>query len=308
MISRSVPHRPIRSGRASRSPAAADGAARVSRATSPGARTTRAGAAGAGATGAGAAAPDAGAVRAAGEVMAGSSLLAVWGGGSAGRLRKVCVGGAAEQAGHLVGAGAHGLAQFLDAPGRQVALDAGDAERARAAAVVTEERGAGAEDALGILLVVEGEPVPPDQGEVVEERADVGDGARGPRPHAGLGADGPDAGGVEGCQDGLAGGGGVGHLTLAERGMEADAARAVHPVGEDRVALVADGYPGGHAGQGGEFRQDRAAHLAERKLLAGDVAQAQQRRAEGVPGAGADLAQVAERGQGPGDGERGALG
>src|SRR5580704_9808675 len=204
MISRSVPHRPIRSGRASRSPAAADGAARVSRATSPGARTTRAGAAGAGVKGAGltgagaaaagAAAPDAGAVRAAGEVMAGSSLLAVWGGGSAGRLRKVCVGGAAEQAGHLVGAGAHGLAQFLDAPGRQVALDAGDAERARAAAVVTEERGAGAEDALGILLVVEGEPVPPDQGEVVEERADVGDGARGPRPHAGLGADGPDVG------------------------------------------------------------------------------------------------------------------
>ena len=87
-----------------------------------------------------------------------------------------------------------------------------------------EERGPGAEDALGILLVVDGESLPAGQGQVIEQRVDVGDGPRGPGPQAGLGADGPDGPGVQGGQDGLPGRGGVGDLALPERGVEAEAA------------------------------------------------------------------------------------
>src|SRR6185437_14622492 len=99
---------------------------------------------------------------------------------------EVGVAAAAEQDGDPVGAGADGPAELVNPPGGQVALDAGDADGAAAGAVMTEEGGPGAEDALGIFLVVDGETAAAGPGQVGEQGVNVGDGVRGAGPQAGL--------------------------------------------------------------------------------------------------------------------------
>jgi hypothetical protein len=82
--------------------------------------------------------------------------------------------------------------------------------------------------------------------------------------------------------------------------VEADAARAVHPVDEDRVAAVADRHPRGQLGLPGQVLDQRAAQVTERELPADDVTQPDQPRAERVARPGVRIAQIAERDQGPG--------
>src|SRR5437764_858831 len=79
-----------------------------------------------------------------------------------------------------------------------------------------------------------------------------------------------------GREDGLARRRRVGQLTLAERGVEADAARAVHPVDEDRVPAIADRHPRGQLGLPGQVLYQRPAQVTERELPADDVAQPDQ--------------------------------
>src|SRR6185437_6167476 len=150
-ISRSVPHRPTTSGLIRTSPGPGRGASRSSSTTSPGRRTT----------------------------SAGPRSPFMTGPGSRGRrplrlrsLRQaeVDVWAAAQDAGHVIGVAAHDPPELVDAPGGQVALDAGHADRPRAGPVVGEERRAHAEDPLRVLLVIDGEAEPPDRGQAAQLR------------------------------------------------------------------------------------------------------------------------------------------
>src|SRR6266536_2744880 len=82
------------------------------------------------------------------------------------RQAEVDVRAAAQDAGHVIGIAAHDPPELVDAPGGQIALDAGHADRAGAGPVVVEERRAHAEDPLRVLLVIDGEAKPPDRGQV----------------------------------------------------------------------------------------------------------------------------------------------
>src|SRR6266513_2863800 len=166
-MSRSVPHRPTTSGLISTSPGPGAGMPRSSSTTSPGRRTTSAGPRSPLMTGAG---------------SRGRRPLRL----RSFRQAEVDVRAAAQDAGHVIGVAAHEPPELVDAPGGEIALDAGHADRAGAGPVVAEERRAHAEDPLRVLLVIDGEAEPPDRGQVVQQRVDVADGVRGPGGQLGL--------------------------------------------------------------------------------------------------------------------------
>src|SRR6266516_1348751 len=115
-MSRSVPHRPTTPGLISTSPVPGLGAPRSSSTTSPGQRTTSAG------------------LRSPLMTGAGSRGLRSF------RQAEVDVRATAQDAGHVIGVAAHDPPELVDAPGGQVALDAGHADRAGTGPVVAEER------------------------------------------------------------------------------------------------------------------------------------------------------------------------
>src|SRR6478735_1779515 len=70
-------------------------------------------------------------------------------------------------------------AQFLVSPGRQTELEAGDRDGPGAHRTVVEDRRADADDALGVLLVVQGVADPGYVAQMRQEGRRVGDGAGG---------------------------------------------------------------------------------------------------------------------------------
>src|SRR5580692_2397465 len=89
--------------------------------------------------------------------------------------------------------------------------------------------------------------------------------------------------------------------------MEADAARAVDALDEDRESVVADGQPRSHLRLVGELDQERPAQVAERQLPAGDVAEPDRGRAERVPRAWPAVTEHAEADERPRQREGSAL-
>src|SRR5262249_46392323 len=156
-ISRSVPHRPTTPGLTSPSPGPGTGTRRSSSTPSPGRRTTSAG-------------PRSPVMTGPGSLRRRPLRVRPL------RQAEVDVRAAAQDAGDAVGVAAHDPPELVDAPGGQVALDAGHADRPGAGPVVAEERRTHAEDPLRVLLVIDREAEPPDRGQVVQQRADVGDG------------------------------------------------------------------------------------------------------------------------------------
>lgn len=198
--------------------------------------------------------------------------------------------------------------EALDFAKRNVDLESGDAERSRAATLVVEERGAGAKDALGLLLVVDGEALASYSLEVVEELVEGAKGLGRVHPHAGLGDERAYLVVVHLGEDRLAGGSAVGRLALAEGGVEPNRTAAVDAFEEDRVAVLVHRESCGHPRGARQLAQRGEPELADGGLLADEVAQAQEAEPQSVARTDVEGSQQPRRCEGARERECGALG
>ena len=137
-------------------------------------------------------------------------------------------------------------ADLLDPPARHVDLDAGGAQGSGATSGVVEEGRSDAEDALGVLLVIDGVTASADHLQVSEQRVEGGDRVTAVGHQAGLRHHLSDLVIRQLGKDRLPGARDVWHLATSERGVEPHGTRSVHPLDEDRSPPVGDSSPRRH--------------------------------------------------------------